>query len=421
MFVANPRFIPVGRQLLALCGLLTSAAAQQVAEDPPPAQEDRLATMARALPDYLLVSPYYNEFSVSMRFVGRANVTFSNLGTITTPFDEDDPSEFANRVYADGYVSLDQRGAGNSEQLGDGMTNTWSYEKADQITDDGSGIMFHAYASTPNDATVHAESTAGVMPDMEYSRLLWQFGRWRTPRRRELQMGWLGGWGLSRVNAKHRGSTTADLIITTDTYSLNGAPAPVDYDEDGVDDDGNPIEGYTGPSTTTVTIVGEDGITYTYEVDNTTLLGARPIDRTVQTIADGAEIQGFWQVDGAYFTLRSGPWVRWEPIKNISLKLSGGGTFTLLGLSMRYNEKLVIDSETSTDEVSEQSDVQVESYAGLFGSVDAEWLLNERTSFFASAYYEDFDEELSLEVGGRQSNAEVGSGLGMRFGISTRF
>ncbi|MCF3651113.1 hypothetical protein [Synoicihabitans lomoniglobus] len=390
-------------------------AAQTAEEEPAP--EEILNKYARSLPDHLLVEPYHNEFSVSLRLLGNAKVQFSNLGLIRTDFDEDDATTLSNRVYADGYVGFDQRGeTSNSFNLSDGATNNWSYADEGQVTADGTGVMFHAYASSPNDSVVEAESGKAVNPDLEYSRVLWQGGRWAGPRRRAWQVGWLGGWGLSDVNAKFRGTTTADLVITTDTYSLLGAPAPtIEYDDDGVS------LGYTSPSYQTVELVGEDGITTTYVVEDSTLLGNLPQDRTVQTISDGAEIEGFWQVHGAYFTLRSGPWMRWEPINNISLKVSGGGTFTLIGLSMRYAETLIIDADTQSDEISEQSDTQTETFAGVFGSVDAEWMLNDRTSFFASAYYEDFDEELSLEIDGREAAAEISSGLGLRIGITTKF
>lgn len=403
----------------ALVALLLLPPAGGLAQSVDPDEEDAnpLQRYARSIPDSLLIRPYQNEFSVSLRMVGNSRVSISGIGDIRTDFEDDDATSLVNRVYADGFVALDQRGAsGSSGNLSDGLTNTWSYDHASQITADGSGIMFHAYAANPSEAVIEAESPQGVNPDLEYSRLLFQFGKPVHPRRQAWQVGLLAGWGLSDVNAKYRGTASADLVIITDTYSLNGAPVPYDYDTDG-----NPIEGYTAPSTRVVEVVGEDGITTTYIVDNTTLLGSRPVERTVQTVVDGAEIEGFWQVSGAYFTLRSGPWVRWEPITNFSLKLSGGGTFTLIGLSMNYREKLVIDEDTESAELGDQSDTRTETFAGLYGSLDGEWLLNDRTSLFASAYYEDFDEELSLEVDGRKANAAIESGLGMRLGITTRF
>ncbi len=407
---------PCRAALLALLLFLPAEGSAQ-SVDPDGEEENPLQSYARAIPDSLLVRPFRNEFSVSLRMVGNSRVSISGIGDIRTGFEDDDSTSLINRVYADGYVGLDQRGeSAGTDRLSDGLTNTWSYEKASQITADGSGIMFHAYAANPSDTVIEAESPQGVNPDLEYSRLLFQFGKPVHPRRQSWQVGLLAGWGLSDVNAKYRGTATADLVIITDTYSLNGAPVPYDYDADG-----NPIEGYTAPSTRVIEVVGEDGITTTYVVDNTTLLGSRPVERTTQTIADGAEIEGFWQVSGAYFTLRSGPWVRWEPITNFSVKLSGGGTFTLIGLSMNYREKLVVDEDTESAELGEQSSTRTETFAGLYGSLDGEWLLNDRTSLFASAYYEDFDEELSLEVDGRKANAAVESGLGMRLGITTRF
>lgn len=370
-----------------------------------------------ALPDDLFSRPLANEVSVSLRLLGQSRVSFSQLGNIASNFEDDDPTKLVNRVYADGSVGLDARGqSATGETLSDGMTNTWSYTGAEQIAPGGDGIIMHAYAAQANGAVIQADAPKAVNPDLEYSRLLWQWGRPMSPRRRAWQFGWLGGWGLSDVNAKFRGTTTADLVIMSDTYGLNGAPVPFDYDEDG-----NPVEGYTAPSTRTIEFTDDDGVTRSYVIDNTTLLGSRPRSRTFETVDDGATIDGFWQVSGAYFTLRSGPWMRWEPVTNLSLKVSGGGTFTLIGLSMNYEETLVIDEDTKSDQVSGKSGVRTETFAGLYGSVDGEWLLNDRTSFFASAYYEDFDEELSLELDGREAAASVASGFGLRFGLTTRF
>lgn len=406
---------PVGA-LRCVLFLLPSFGFAQAVVDPP--EENPLTRIARALPDTLIARPYKNEFSVSLRMLGSSKVRFSNLGEIRTDFEDDDPTDLVARVYADGYVSLDTRGeSSTAENLSDGMTNNWSYDYNSQVTEAGDGIMMHAYSALPNAAFVDTESRKPVNPDLEYSRMLWQGGRVMSPRRTSMQLGWLAGWGLSDVNAKYRGKTTADLLVITDTYSLNGAPVPYDY----TDDDGNEVEGYTAPSTTTIEIVGDDGVTRTYEVDNSTLLANRPTSRTTEIVEDGATIDGFWQVSGAYFTLRSGPWMRWEPMTNFSLKLSGGGTFTLLGLSMNYQETLVIDEDTESAEVSNLSETVTESYAGIYGSVDGEWLLNEKTSFFASAYYENFDEELSLELDGRKADVEVSSGLGLRIGVTTRF
>lgn len=414
MHFAIPR-IPATVVLAATLFQPVSLFAQTADEDTE--EESVLVDYARALPDLDFVHPYKNAFSVSLRSLGRAKVKFSGHGAISTDFDEDDPTSLINRVYADGYVGLDQRGDnGGSFLTDDGMTNTWSFVNADQITADGSGVMMHAYASNPNDSFISTETGATVNPDLEYKRMLWQGGRVMSPRRRAWQVGFLAGWGLTDINAKFNGIASAHLIVTTDTYSLNGAPVPQRFDADG-----NLIEGYTAPSTTTIEVIGDDGITTTYVVENSTLLGNRPIERTVQTYADEAEIQGFWQVHGAYFTLRAGPWLSWEPVESLSLKVAGGGTFTLIGINMRYKEQLIINEDIESPEIGEQSETMTESFTGLFGSVDAEWLLNERTSIFASAYYEDFDEALNLEISGRKAEAEVSSGLGLRLGISTRF
>lgn len=412
MAVTHRFFFTAGTLLATASGLPLFSQTVPEEDELPPALHDR----GFVLPDHMFEAPRLNVFSVSMRYIGEARTKFSNLGTITTNFDNDDTTSLINRVYIDGYVAIDQRGANSSSpNFSDGRTNVWSYDSPEQISEDGDSIEFHSYAASPGDAEVFADSRRSVNPDIEYSRMLMQTGPWLNLQRRKLQFGLLAGWGLTDINSKFRGTTLANLEVLTDKYSLLGAPAPFEFD-----DDGNQI-GYTAPSTETITITDPDGTTSTYIVDTTTLLESLPFERTFETRENQATIQGFWQVHGAYFTMRTGPWMRWEPKENLSLKVSGGGTLTLMGLSMRYSERLVLDEDTQSAEISDAGGTQTNTFAGYFGSVDAEWWLNGRTALFASAYYESLSETVDLELDTREAQVEVETGLGLRIGISTRF
>lgn len=363
-----------------------------------------------------------NLFSTSLRYNGSAKVTFSNLGIIDSGLDFSDLTSETTRVYHDGTVGVDTRTDNAGASLADdGKTNNWSYNTADQITGEGTSIAFHEYSAIPNSSTVQADAKGSTSFDLEYNRILGRSGKTLPNHQRTIEWGLLGGWGMSEVNAKNRGVTSADLVIITDTYDLLGAPPPVTYDSDGLDDEGNPVEGYTAPSSQIVTVTDSDGTSTSYVIDTTTYLANRPDDRTKDVLTDAAEIQGLWQLKGAYFTFRAGPWVRWTPTEHLAIKVSAGATATLMGMHLRYAERLRVNDEDISTEITAISDTQTYGYAGYFGSFELEWWLTRNSGLFLSAYYEGFDASLMMTLDGRSADASITGGLGLRLGFTTRF
>ncbi|HEY0944185.1 MAG TPA: hypothetical protein VGD81_02930 [Opitutaceae bacterium] len=430
MHCSSARFLPFAcLTLLALPAAAQSAANQADRDD----SEDRP-------PPFEYLNPRLNTFSLSLRYVGRTKVTFRNLGTIATDRDAGDMTSEVGRSYDDGYVNVDTRtDSSGNDLLDDGTTNSWHYRNASQVTEDESGIAFHTYSSVSEGASVSAEAGASVGLDLEYTRQLGTIGRnpiddWadEKPIRPALfTWGVTFGFGFNDVNVKTRDTITARLHTLTDVYSLLGAAPPdVGDGDDDSDDDINDTDGigYTGPSSKLVTVTNPDGTTTTYTVDTTTYLANRPESRTETDTAGGATIDGFWQVKGAYLAVRTGPWVRWQPVERLSLRASAGFAAAWLGLQMRYDEQLVAvngvelgDSVLTLIQDTDETDVQSYGIAGVFGSLDAEWWLTQRTGFFASGYYEKFSRKVELTAGDRTADIELSGGLGFRIGITTRF
>ena len=384
------------------------------------------------LADIEFVDGPVNAFSVSTRLIGRANVTFTNLGSVSSGHDATDLISEVTRTYDDGRVSLDTRtDTDGNDLLDDGRTNSWYYYSASQVTPDQSGIAFHQYSSVSEGQNRSVES--GLMPglDVEYSLRLGLFARPAPDRPARISWGWAIGIGFSDVNVKTSGTLFATLHKLTDTYSLLGAAVPDvgDGDDDSDDDIDDPDgPGYTSPSQRVESVTNADGTVTEYVVDTTTLLANRPESRLEEIFEGGAEIEGFWQVRGASMTVRTGPWIRWQPAEKFSLRLSAGGAVTLLGLRMRYDERLVAAnglqlSDTTDVLIQEQDETESQSFAvgGLFSGLDAEWWFTRRTGFFGSAYYEQFSQEGTLNAGERGARIEISSGVGVRFGITTRF
>ncbi|MBI2512126.1 MAG: hypothetical protein HYV96_09105 [Opitutae bacterium] len=402
-----------------LAGAAFASAALTFAQSLPPAPaeptEEELLQDLRAL-DELAVAK--NQLSFSLRFGGKLKARFQNVGTITSALDLGDTTTEAHRTYNDGYVSLDARVDGDGNDVAsDGRTNTWSYNSATQVSADGTAIDFHRYETRSEGASILATSNPSVGIDIEGSRELWRFGRSLGPGRRVFTVGAGFGFGLNTLNAKSSASITATLLTITDSYSLLGAPPP------GGDPSDSSSTGYSAPSTTTVTVTNADGTTTTQTIDNTTYLGSTPQSRTETATPGGATIKGMWQVKGAYFSVRGGPWLRWQPSDRFSLRFSVGASANVVGLRMRYDEQLDLEDLDLTTAVqnADESTAETSAQAGFFGGVDAEYWLSERTGFFGSASYEYSTRDSTLTLGGRSALIKMSAGLGLRSGLSFKF
>ena len=352
-----------------------------------------------------------NYFSAGVHFSGRVTAKFNKLGTIPGAYDLGDSTSVFARKYNDGYVSTDTRTDDNGNPiLDDGRTNNWSYSFASQVTSDQGSIAFHSYSTTTEGASVSASSggTAGI--DLEYARRLFAFGRAKLYRERPGSVGILFGFSVNDLSAKTSATITANLHTVTDTYSLLGATPP--------------DPGYVAPSSTTSTATSADGTSSTATVDTTTFLANRPDSRTETDLPGGAKINGTWGIRGAYYTVRGGTWFRWQPKPNISVRASLGGSVTILGVRLKYNETLdLTDVAETTGVIGIADETKNYSYAipGAFSSVDLEWWMTQRTGFFGGVTYEKFSRRIDLTSGGRDAQIDVSSGAGLRIGIITRF
>jgi hypothetical protein len=95
----------------------------------------------------------------------------------------------------------------------------------------------------------------------------------------------------------------------------------------------------------------------------------------------------------------------------------------VVGLRMRYDEKLDLEDLDLTTEVqnADESTAETSAQAGLFTGLDAEYWISERTGFFGSASYELSTRDSELTLGGRSALIKMSSGLGLRSGLSFKF
>jgi hypothetical protein len=380
--------------LLSAAGL-TSIASAQSADDLPPIQ---------------FFQPPQSYFSAGLHYSGKFSAKFGNIGTIGTNKSVGDEISELNRTYNDGFVSKDTRTTDNGEDLPDDYrTNTWGYLYDSQVTSDQRGIAFHTYSTAASGSRVATDEGMSSGVDLEYARRLQSFGQRNWAMEPKISWGIMLGVTASGVNAKTSGEINANLITTTDTYSLNGAAVP-------------PVG--SQPSTSTETVTNPDGTTSTISVNTTTLLANRPDNRQVDIAENGAKVQGFWQIRGAYYTFRGGAWVRWQPTPRLAIRASLGPAVTWLGAHMRYDERLLTEGFLNTTDLigeSGRDDDRSFYIPGVFGSLDLEWWLTPRTALFFSGTFEEYFGDISLTTAGRTADIKFSGGIGVRTGVITRF
>lgn len=360
-------------------------------------------------------------FSLSFHSGGALSVGFQGVGNIASLHNPTDATSEMLRTYDDGFVALDTRGGNASPDVGDdGRTNTWGYRFNEQATADGN-LAFHQFSTSNNGTQVTAETGSVPGVDMQYDMCLGVFGSKVTEKAWAFSWGGMVGGAFSAVNAKKNERITANLRTLTDFYSPEGAVIPLAQ-----------AAGYQSPSTTIVPGFDANGNPIEITVDNSTLINNRPYSRTDVTLANGAQVDGFWQVKGAYYSFRAGPWLRWQFSRHLSLRASAGATYSFLGVTMEYDELLVEDRAKNVRfgqfvRVGTASRPEKIDRVGLFGALDAEWWLSDRTGIFASVTYEDSGSDVTLRAGEsgtaseRTAIVKLPSGTGFRAGFNILF
>ncbi len=353
--------------------------------------------------DYYPIVPSGNQVRFGLHFVGGPKISFGQLGYVPTNVSPGDTETPGNRSYNDGLVSLNARLDHDGNTIIDGFTNTWSYSNASQATP-GGDIAFHAYSATSLGGEHQAKAGTAAGWELQMSR---NFGRIAH----KIEFSIVAGFTFSDMNAKTTGTVPARLVTVTDVYSLNGQPVPT--------------APYTAPSTTTVTVydnngnpvIGSDGSITTTTRDNTTLLSSLPISRTTTT--GTTDVNGRWQIKGAYYTFRLGPAFLIPLSERLKINIGAGVGLAYVGSDYLAEEDIVLpDTETTvtTQAVSARSAWLPVVYA----DADAEYWLTERTGFYLGASAQksgSYDQTLD----GRTARVDLGSTYGITSGITLRF
>ncbi len=278
-----------------------------------------------------------------------------------------------------------------------GRTRAWGYANAGQVTSDGR-VGMSLFSATSDGATAEADGDAAGGVELGLARRMGRFANGRV------EWGIGGSIGLTDINSKARGAITATLKTLTDFYSLNGLAAPA--------------APYSGPSFTDLLDSGGNLVS-SGGLETTTPIGDTPVARTETSVVGGAEIDGYWQIKGAYYLIRVGPQLRARLTDRLAINVSAGFAGAYVGTTYRVEEVLRTPNPDISITSNEERD-QSEFSTGFYGELSAEFWMTPRTGLFAGATYHTlgtYEQSLS----GRVANIDLGKGAGFRFGLITRF
>jgi hypothetical protein len=155
-------------------------------------------------------------------------------------------------------------------------------------------------------------------------------------------------------------------------------------------------------------------------VDTSILLQDLPYDRTSTITPGGADVNGYWEIDGSFLTFRLGPWFRWRPIDRLSFRASVGVSATVMGVTFGYNEQALVADDRTISAIAE-SETERYDYIGFYGTFDAEFWFSPVTGVFAGVTYQSTSTDMRLALDGRTADIELATSVGFRIGITTHF
>ena len=423
------RIFPFGLSVL----LAVPVVAQQVEvpEEPDPEDKAKAEAQGFRLPpqlrrvDYRDANPWVLHANVRYSQTESA-VKFSGLGSIpsTRNIPGADQPDFALRQYDDGGVALDEPRAnetdasgnqsstlggryqvtnGDGDVVGDfisytpGQTRDWAFLDDRQVVNGQLHLnSFSAESSGANFARDAEGSGLGV--ELGVSKRILKFGR-------KTDVSLSATIGTSDFESRTADRITANLVTLTDVYNILGTAPAASYlapdFELLFDDIGNEVAG--------------DGREITIPLQQLTA------DRRITTVPNGANIQGEWEVKGAYYSIRVGPEIRSHISEKLAFTAGAGFLGVYVGSDFSVTETLDLDGyPTFTTIQVNATENMTDLIAGFYAEATVEYWITQRTGFFIGATYESVDDFVQA-FGGRTASVLLGDATVVRFGIIHRF
>jgi hypothetical protein len=416
-----------------LPALTVPALAQETLDEPDPEAKAQIEAQGFRLPpqlrqvQYRDANPWVLHTNIRMGSAD-SSVSFGGLGAI--PASEflpgADQADFPLRSYDDGEVRLDTLRPNEVDEAGNqtstpggvyfqeveqidgsvrtnqfnsftpGQTRSWGYLNPEQDNGDGT-ISMNSFSTQSTGAAFQRDAESSELGfEMAVSRRLMNFGR-------KVELNLSGSVGLSDFGASTSQRISADLVTLTDVYRVIGdVPSPANFPTfDGV---------LSGPGGT---IIGS--------VEDSPPLQQVTQDRRFSTVADGADVEGAWSIDGSYYSFRFGPELRGHLTERIAFAAGAGVLGALVGSDFSVAEILDLDGYPTLRGVGFRGTDSVSEFlVGYYAEVSIEYWITQRTGFFLGAVIESLDDFVQT-FGGRTAAVAIGDATLVRVGIVHRF
>lgn len=389
--------------LFSTLGALNAFAQQQDDDDrkqPTPVENLYFAT------DEFVYIPR-NTLYVGLRVMKGASASFSGSSFISNPNVNvgDASGVYQYRSYHDGNVSYDTRTDGDGKPVAsaDGLTNTWTYAYAEQVSTEHPGyIAMHNYMASVSDTTPRSRDMGAVSGvELVLTRDLKQLSS-------RVYLCLSGAVGMSDLKSSMRTAVNGTLYTMTDYYSLNGAAAPA--------------AGYSGPTSSTNTVTDQLGNSTTVTKDTTTYLGAEPANRTLTATTANGEINNFYRVKGAFLSARVGPTLYFPIWGKFRGSVSVGAAAVYAGSTFSVEQEYT--PETGDPITNSVSSVDKKVMPGYYVDANVEYWMTERAGFYAGASYQsssNYTQTIENEQTKYATKIEFKGLSGLRAGVNLRF
>lgn len=379
---------------------------------------------------------------------GGPSVKFSHLGSLPRLLSQTDSTTGVNEyVYDDGAVGFDSPRAAESASTSkfngdktryqvfntDGtvfadylayqkdQTRIWSVDNASQVNP---GLVdFHFITAQETGARdkglggtgeQNGKSSGGF--DIQLARDIGLIGK-------RASWGIAFSIGMNDINGKTTKAITADEVVYTGEYKLNGTiPNP-----------GSDGSYYSAPSPANISL-GQGGI------EDTVTLSQNPLPETDSngkkasnsgsvTIPNGATVTGQWKIKGAYYLMRLGPQFRYYASKRFSFSANAGIAAAYAGSDFDVDETLTSPTiaTLSAQPTFVGTSHKREFLLGGYAEANAEFWITFRTGLYGGVVYEalgKYNHEFAGPIPNStlgNADVNVGSGLSFRLGLITRF
>lgn len=313
-----------------------------------------------------------NRFSLGARMGLNIKAKFDNnapgnLGAVPGP-----ATGGVDHNYDDGYVRVDSSGNAG------GRTWNWGYENASQVA--GDTMQFHA---TQSDALSGSASLKAE--DEQYGlELIYQRVLGSLSSESSVNWGLEAAFGYTDLDLREKRNGTTPVMVTTDTFQLNGVLPPG--------------AGYSG------TFNGPGP-----------LLGDTP---TRTTAADTATLASSHKLSGESFGFRLGPFVEFYFTPQFSLAASAGLALAPTSLDYDFSESVTLAGGVPSVTTGHESETKW--LYGYYLSALLRYDFSGHWGIYAGAQFQSLN-DLKLSAGSSTARLDQGSTVYGTAGLTWRF